>query len=98
MNTELHSKGMIINPDDLEKRELSHLGLEPSLREPASENASIQEIADSLHRHLPLLLHRLVVVRRDEDFPGGGAGIEQRALDHQPEEPVPVLEIVRVQE
>ena len=98
MNTELDSERMIENPNNLKKRELPHLGLDSSVREPSSEDATIQHIRDPLHRHLPLLLHRLVVVRRDEDFPGDAPRIEEAALRHESEEPVAVPEVVRVEQ
>lgn len=98
MNTELHSKGVIKNRKNIHEGELPHLCLRASLRKPTSENPSIQQIPNTLHGHLSLLLHRLVIVRRNEQPPGDISGAEELALHHQPEQPVPVLEVVSVQE
>lgn len=98
MDTELNSKRVIINPNNLMQRKLSQLSFDPFLRKPTFENPTIQQVGNSLHGHLSLLLHALVVVRRDKHSATGLSGIKQLALLHQPEEPVPVLKIVGVQE
>lgn len=96
VNPNFDRERVIENLNNLQKSELPHLSFEPLLREPSLENAVIQQILNPLHRHLPLLLHRLVVIRRHEHLPAPRSRVEQPALHHQVEQPIPIPQIVAV--
>lgn len=97
MNPELNHERVIKNPQDFQKRQLPPLRLGPFPREPAFKHPSPQQVLDPPQSHLPLLLHRLVIIRADEDPTSAPLpGAEQLALRHQPEQPVPVRHVVAV--
>lgn len=97
MHADLDRERVIVAPDALQERELPELRIGPSARQPALENPSAQQILDPPHRHLPLLLHRLVIIRRHENPPSATASrAKELALHHQSVQPVPIFEIVAV--
>lgn len=97
MDAELDPKRMIINPNAIMKRQLPQLRLRTSPRQPTFEHAFLQQILDPPHRRVPLLLHRLVEVRRHEDPRPDAPPAEQPALQHEVEHPVPLVDVVPVQ-
>lgn len=98
MDAKLNGERVIVHTNHFMQSELSHLNLRPSTSQPLLENPTIQQIMNSLHGHLPLLLHGLVIVRRHEDPPTSNSRVEKLALDHEAEQPVTILEIVTVHE
>lgn len=98
MNSELNREGVIINPNNLIEREPPKLGLGPRLRKPTLIDALLQKIENPLHGGLPLLLHRLVIVRGDEHLGSALLRVEETALRHETEEPVAVSNVVTVEQ
>lgn len=97
MDAELDPKRVVINPNAIMKRQLPQLRLGTSSRQPTIEHAFLQQILDPPHRRVPLLLHRLVEVRRHEDPGPDAPPAEQPALHHKVEHPVPVVDVVAVE-
>ena len=98
MNPELNREGVIVNPNSLIEREPPQLGLGPCLGEPTLIDPLVLKILNPPHGGLPLLLHGLVIVRRDEHFSSALQRVEEAALGHEAEEPVTVGEMVRIEE
>lgn len=98
MNPKLNREGVIVNPNNLIEREPPQLGLGPRIREPTLVDPLVLKIINPPHGSFPLLLHGLVIVRRDEHLSAALQRVEEAALDHEAEEPVTVGEMVRVEE
>lgn len=97
MNSKLNGEGVIENSNNLQKRELPHLSIWISFRKPTLKDTLFQQIPNPLHGHLSLLLHGLVIVRRDKHFVSTLFGIEKPTLDHKAKEPITIRDIVRVE-
>jgi hypothetical protein len=96
MNSKLNRERVIVHPNSLQKRELPQLGVRVSVRKPTLKDTFIQQIRNPLHRHLSLLLHGLVIVRRDKQFLAALIRIEKATLGDKTIKPVAIREIVIV--
>lgn len=97
MNSKLNGEGVIENPNNLQKRELPQLSIWISFRKPTLKNTLFQQIQNPLHGHLSLLLHGLVIVRREKQLVPTLSGIEKPTLGDKAKEPITIRDIVRVE-
>lgn len=88
---------MVIDRDALEEGKLPQLRLRAAPCDPPFEHTTAEQVFDPPHRDRPLLFLGLVVVRGNERPVAAAAGAEERALLHQPEQPVPRRKVVAVQ-
>ncbi|GAB2303507.1 hypothetical protein Dimus_037495 [Dionaea muscipula] len=98
MSGELNFKRVVKDRDNLKDRRLSKLGFRIPPSQPPSIHTAMEEILDPPQADLPLLLHRLIIIRGDEGPVSDLPRIEEVTLEDEVEDPVAFSDVLGVEE
>ena len=92
----MKGSGVIVHGNDVIERQFPQLSFFPRPRDPPLKNPMLQEVPNSGHGEVSLVLHGLVVIGAHEHPPADDPTVEDLPLRDEPEEPVAVLHVVSV--